>query len=138
LQHGSFPQTRRVARYPIAALTDVSLTSYELAWSVATVLGAELMALRAEYAEQLAKRDTVIEALRAEVDELRKRDDPDLDAVPPRGGPLKRVCELHGRTGWSETRLRTWARTGRINSKYAGGRLFIDERDVPVKKRKSE
>jgi hypothetical protein len=91
--------------------------------------------LRAEHAAEIAELRA---EHRAEIAELRKQDEPDLDVMPPRGGPLKRVCEVRGRTGWSETRLRSWARKGRVNSKYVGGRLFIDKRDVPVKKRKSE
>jgi hypothetical protein len=116
-------------------IEDVSLTSYELAFGVATVLGAEH---RAEIAELRAEHRAELAELRAEIAGLKKAgNEPDLDAMPPRGGPLKRVCEVVHCTGWSETRIRSWARAGVINSQYFGGRLFIDERGVPVKKRKS-
>jgi hypothetical protein len=90
------------------------------------------------FSEREATRDTELAELHAKFAELRAEfAGPDLDGEPPRGGPLKRVCEVVHRTGWSETRIRSWARKGRVNSKYVGGRLFIDERDVLVKKRKS-
>jgi hypothetical protein len=97
------------------------------------------------FSEREATRDTELAELHAKFAELRAEfaglkkagNEPDLDGEPPRGGPLKRVCEVVHRTGWSETRIRSWARAGVINSQYFGSRLFIDERDVPVKKRKS-
>jgi hypothetical protein len=59
-----------------------------------------------------------------------------LNAAPPAlGDHWKAIKQIAGDTGYTASGVRGWMRTGKVTYTTIGGRVFIDTRTLPTKKR---